>query len=131
MTDKAGRLISYQELQRHSTKDDCWLLIHGKVYDLTAFLDHHPDGKRIILKETGMCTTSTSDPLQLNCHDATEAFAEVHSEDVISRTLPPSAYLGILDPKTYTGKTQPTAATPAQLLARAEKILPLSQILNL
>ncbi|KAJ3163504.1 hypothetical protein HDU86_000084 [Geranomyces michiganensis] len=111
-------VISYQELQRHTTKESCWLLIHGRVYDLTSFLSEHPGGQRIILKEAG--------------RDATAAFAEVHSEDVIARTLSPRLCIGVVDKKTMTNEDVASApATPDELFEQAEKILPLSQIVNL
>jgi len=65
-TDK--KMISLPELQAHSTKDDLYVLINGKVYNATKFLDEHPGGDEVILAEAGK--------------DATEAFEDVgHSDE--------------------------------------------------
>ncbi len=40
--------ISSEELSKHSTKDNCWLAIKGKVYDVTSFINSHPGGETII-----------------------------------------------------------------------------------
>jgi hypothetical protein len=42
MRRKALRL---RELSKHNSFDDCWVVIHGKVYDVTPFLNEHPGGK--------------------------------------------------------------------------------------
>lgn len=42
--------IDKQLLQKHNTKDDCWCVINGKVYCLTSYLDFHPGGVDILLK---------------------------------------------------------------------------------
>ena len=36
--------VSSSELSRHNKKDDCWLAVHQKVWDLTDFVDEHPGG---------------------------------------------------------------------------------------
>jgi len=38
------RLVTRQELEQHNTFEDCWVIIHGKVYDLTEWKDRHPGG---------------------------------------------------------------------------------------
>lgn len=38
------KLISAQEVSKHNTREDCWVIIHDKVYDLTNFLPEHPGG---------------------------------------------------------------------------------------
>lgn len=48
-----ARVISTEELSRHATKEDCWLAVHGKVYDVSRFLMHHPGGPRVIEQYAG------------------------------------------------------------------------------
>ncbi|KAI3888845.1 hypothetical protein MKX03_002377 [Papaver bracteatum] len=38
------------EVTLHSSKSDCWLTIHGKVYDVTNFLEEHPGGEDVLLE---------------------------------------------------------------------------------
>lgn len=38
--------ISSAELKKHSTRQDCWVAVHSKVWDLTDFLDEHPGGAK-------------------------------------------------------------------------------------
>jgi cytochrome b involved in lipid metabolism len=42
--DKMAETKTYtvEELLKHTTEEDCWLAIHGKVYNVTDFLDEHP-----------------------------------------------------------------------------------------
>jgi hypothetical protein len=40
-----------------STRESCWVIIKGEVYDVTNFLDHHPGGAAIILKYAGKDAT--------------------------------------------------------------------------
>jgi cytochrome b involved in lipid metabolism len=28
-------MIPYSEVQKHDSKDDCWVVLNGKIYDLT------------------------------------------------------------------------------------------------
>lgn len=32
-------LYSYRDLEKHNTRDSLWILIHGKIYDITNFDD--------------------------------------------------------------------------------------------
>eukprot|EP00894_Picocystis_sp_ML_P000577 jgi/Pico_ML_1/51094/g2182.t1 len=52
-----------EEVQKHNTEDDCWLVIGEKVYDVTAYLPEHPGGADIMLGSTG--------------YDATDDFEDV------------------------------------------------------
>ncbi|KAJ8482643.1 hypothetical protein ONZ45_g14874 [Pleurotus djamor] len=75
----ASKVISVDELRQHKTKDSLYVLIHGKVYDVTKFLDEHPGGDEVILAEAGQ--------------DATEAFEDVgHSDE--ARALLPGMLVG-------------------------------------
>ena len=36
------------EVARHSSEGSCWLVLHGKVYDVTKFVPFHPGGSAIL-----------------------------------------------------------------------------------
>lgn len=40
-------MYSSQEVLSHNRPEDCWLIIHGKVYDVTSWIPHHPGGSLI------------------------------------------------------------------------------------
>mmetsp|Transcript_7417 Transcript_7417/g.12474 ORF Transcript_7417/g.12474 Transcript_7417/m.12474 type:complete len:166 (+) Transcript_7417:77-574(+) len=51
------REVTRNELSKHITENDCWTILHGKVYDITAYLEYHPGGKRELMKGAGKdCT---------------------------------------------------------------------------
>ncbi|KAG2060213.1 cytochrome b5 [Suillus hirtellus] len=70
-----AKVVTYEELKAHSTKDDLYVLIHGEVYDVTKFIDEHPGGDDVILAEAGK--------------DATQAFEDVGHSDEARDLLPP------------------------------------------
>ncbi|XP_044020680.1 cytochrome b5-like [Aphidius gifuensis] len=47
-------IYSYQEVSTHNNENDCWMIMHGGVYDLTKFLTEHPGGEEILLKSAGL-----------------------------------------------------------------------------
>jgi L-lactate dehydrogenase (cytochrome) len=69
------KLISYDEVQKHASRDSCWVIIdvsvlpdlrrwgavtdfaQAKVYDVTDFLEAHPGGEGIILANAGKDAT--------------------------------------------------------------------------
>lgn len=51
------RFFSLDEIALHTARDDCWLVAHGKVFDVTAFLSHHPAGDLAILRKAATDTT--------------------------------------------------------------------------
>ncbi|KAG2115886.1 cytochrome b5-like heme/steroid binding domain-containing protein [Suillus discolor] len=52
-----AKVVTYEELKAHSTKDNLYVLIHGEVYDVTKFIDEHPGGDDVILAEAGKDAT--------------------------------------------------------------------------
>ncbi|CAD8209932.1 unnamed protein product [Paramecium octaurelia] len=53
-----NRQISWEELALHNKKEDLWIAIEGKVYDVTDFQDEHPGGPAILLGKAGDDATS-------------------------------------------------------------------------
>ncbi|KAL4995212.1 FMN-dependent dehydrogenase-domain-containing protein [Aspergillus recurvatus] len=81
-------LLSVQDILRHSTSDDCWVVIQGEVWDLTAFANEHPGGPSIIVKYAGK--------------DATDAFLEIHAPTIIRENLSVEHFKGRLDTSSIT-----------------------------
>jgi cytochrome b involved in lipid metabolism len=42
-----------EEVAKHNSKESCWTVIRGEVYDLTNWIDKHPGGADKILKICG------------------------------------------------------------------------------
>lgn len=52
-----GRLFTVEEVSRHDTKEDLWVIIDSKVYDLSGY-KNHPGGTAVISKYAGQDATS-------------------------------------------------------------------------
>ena len=68
------------EIAKHNNDSDCWVIIHGRAYDVTEFKEEHPGGKQIILKWAGK--------------DATETYEPIHPPDTLDKYLDKSKHLG-------------------------------------
>ncbi|XP_057448083.1 cytochrome b5 [Lotus japonicus] len=77
-----SNFYTMQEASLHNTKDDCWIVVDGKVYDVTQYLDDHPGGDDVLIAATGK--------------DATDDFEDAgHSKT--ARELMAEYYIGELD----------------------------------
>ncbi|AET39407.1 cytochrome b5-like heme/steroid binding domain-containing protein Ecym_4346 [Eremothecium cymbalariae DBVPG len=84
------RKISLSEVRRHTSADDCWFIIHNKVYDITNLLSTHPGGAKTLLKYAG--------------RDATLPFDDVgHSTESLVYDMAPGSCLGEVDLKPHEG----------------------------
>jgi nitrate reductase (NAD(P)H) len=57
-----------EEIEKHNTEDDCWIIINGKVYDATSVLDWHPGGKIPIMAQAGRAHADTTTEFE-SIHD--------------------------------------------------------------
>merc|ERR1719398_654647 len=78
----AGGGITLEEVAKHTTKDDCWVVVSGQVLNVTSFLPDHPGGELAIMTFAGK--------------DATHEFNMIHPPDVIGKYAP-DAVIGALD----------------------------------
>lgn len=46
------------EVSTHSSKESCYTVVRGKVYDITSYIPRHPGGEREIMKICGKDGTS-------------------------------------------------------------------------
>ncbi|KAI8967865.1 acyl-CoA dehydrogenase/oxidase [Mycotypha africana] len=59
------------DVAKHQQANDCWIILHDKIYDISQFLDDHPGGKKVLLKAAGT--------------DASKQFDAFHSPAVLSK----------------------------------------------
>ncbi|XP_067632904.1 cytochrome b5 [Eurosta solidaginis] len=62
------KLYTREEIGKHNTNKNTWLIIHNNVYDVSQFLNEHPGGEEVLIEQGGK--------------EATENFEDVgHSSD--------------------------------------------------
>lgn len=75
------KLISMEEVKKHTTAEDVWIVVNNKVYDCTEYLEMHPGGIDSITMNGGT--------------DATEDFVAIHSTK--AHKMLEKYYIGDLD----------------------------------
>ncbi|RMJ17370.1 Cytochrome b2, mitochondrial [Fusarium kuroshium] len=105
------------EVAEHNNADSCWVIVHGKAYDVTEFLPEHPGGKKIILKYAGK--------------DATKEYEPIHPPDTLDKYLDASKHLGPVDMGTVQQEEKEEDPDEAARLERVEQKPLLSQCYNL
>jgi len=45
--------LTAAEVAKHNSANDCWMIIGGRVYNVTSTINSHPGGSRAILKYCG------------------------------------------------------------------------------
>merc|ERR1711935_452048 len=73
--------FSMDDVGKHTTKTDCWVVLHNRVLNVTSFLSDHPGGELAILTFAGK--------------DATAEFDMIHPPDGIEKYAP-NAVIGHL-----------------------------------
>ncbi|XP_060248000.1 cytochrome b5 type B isoform X2 [Meriones unguiculatus] len=72
-----------EEVAKRNSAEETWMVIHGRVYNITRFLSEHPGGEEVLLEQAGA--------------DATESFEDVgHSPD--AREMLKQYYIGDVHP---------------------------------
>uniref|UniRef100_A0A8C3AAU4 acyl-CoA (8-3)-desaturase n=1 Tax=Cyclopterus lumpus TaxID=8103 RepID=A0A8C3AAU4_CYCLU len=66
VSGRAGGVYTWEEVQSHCNRNDQWLVIDRKVYNITQWAKRHPGGIRVISHYAG--------------EDATEAFTAFHPD---------------------------------------------------
>ncbi|NXT99066.1 CYB5B protein, partial [Buphagus erythrorhynchus] len=84
-----------EEVAKRNSSREAWLVIHGRIYDVTRFLAEHPGGEEVLLEQAG--------------RDATESFEDVgHSTD--AREMLKQYYIGEVHP--VSASCNPQTETP-------------------
>ncbi|CAJ1961681.1 unnamed protein product [Cylindrotheca closterium] len=77
----AKKLFSMDEIRKHNTEHDCWIVVKDRVYNATEYLELHPGGADSIIINAG--------------EDATEDFVAIHS--MKATKMLEKYYIGDLD----------------------------------
>jgi acyl-CoA oxidase len=103
----AQKGYTLEEVSRHNNESECWIIINGKVLDVTKFLPAHPGGAAAILRYAGK--------------DGSEDFNMLHAPDVIQKHAP-DAVIGVLKAGDAKSTSAPvaSAAVPASVSKRRE-----------
>ncbi|KAF9268554.1 hypothetical protein L218DRAFT_917391 [Marasmius fiardii PR-910] len=117
MSASENRKLSGKEVAQHNSRESCWIIVHGNVYDVTEFLDDHPGGSKIILKYAGK--------------DATQEYDPIHPPDAITTNLPLEKHLGPVEPDTVEKVEVVITDEEKARLERVEQKPTLDEILNL
>ncbi|KAG6423029.1 hypothetical protein SASPL_113412 [Salvia splendens] len=80
-----SKVFTYSDVSAHKTSDDCWVIINGKVYNVTSYLDEHPGGDEVILGQAG--------------NDASQEFEDV-GHGSAARLMLDEFYVGEVDSTT-------------------------------
>ncbi|KAL8686582.1 MAG: hypothetical protein Q9218_007006, partial [Villophora microphyllina] len=111
------KLLTTEEISKHNTADDLWIVIDGQVWDMTEFAPEHPGGIGIILQYAG--------------HDASERYNEIHAPSLLTSTLSSSKLKGTLDTSTVSPTwSKPPPQTNPKVQLQHEKP-PLDTIISL
>jgi cytochrome b involved in lipid metabolism len=81
------KLFKFDEVAKHNIAKDCWLIISGKVYDLTPFMDEHPGGDEVLLAATGKDATNDFEDVG-HSNSAREMMAQYYVGDIDESTVP-------------------------------------------
>jgi acyl-lipid Delta6-acetylenase / acyl-lipid (9-3)-desaturase len=76
---ESKRNLTMANIAKHNKRDDIWIVVEGKCYDVTKFVDYHPGGWLVLVDMGGK--------------DCTDAFANYHPARVYEKMLP-SYYIG-------------------------------------
>ncbi|XP_040265859.1 cytochrome b5 [Bufo bufo] len=87
-----------EDVRKRNSAKELWLVIHGRVYDITRFVEEHPGGEEVLFEQAGA--------------DATESFEDVgHSVD--ARDMLTQYYVGDLHPDDCQNHSKKDAAIPS------------------
>ncbi|PWV13465.1 putative cytochrome b5 [Trypanosoma cruzi] len=108
---------AWEEIRKHNTDKDCWVVLYGRVLDVTKFLSQHPGG---------------IDPINdLGGYDITNSFESIgHSSRAL--VLSKEFIVGDLDKDSKPPVVEPKASredVPLTAYKAGGEMIPLSYIL--
>ncbi|KAI3646984.1 hypothetical protein MP228_007205 [Amoeboaphelidium protococcarum] len=79
---------TWQEVAEHNTRKSAWVTVHGKVYDVTQWIDKHPAGSDVILLAAGRDASQVFDTYHMNAVKAEKTLNKFLIGSVSNNELP-------------------------------------------
>lgn len=64
-----SKQFTREEIEKHQSEDDCWIVVNNRVYDATSVLSWHPGGKQAIMPHAGHVHMDTTEEFE-SIHDS-------------------------------------------------------------
>ncbi|KAL5538467.1 hypothetical protein UlMin_021771 [Ulmus minor] len=111
-----SKVYTFGEVATHNRKSDCWIIINGKVYDVTQFLEEHPGGDEVLLLSAEK--------------DATDDFEDVGHSDS-AKEIMEKFYVGKINISTLPEKPnyKPTPEADSQATQSSGTVVKILQFL--
>ncbi|ORX35178.1 L-mandelate dehydrogenase [Kockovaella imperatae] len=106
-----------EEVSRHNLAHDCWIVVDGKVYDVTHFHKNHPGGSAIIVANAGK--------------DVSELFRPIHPPKTLETNLVEDQFMGFIDPKEAAKSRENLAKEVDRIQTARDALMPVERVLSL
>lgn len=117
------RVVSYEEVYEHDVSDDCWMVIHGDVYDFTEYAPVHPGGPEFV---TDFCGADATRDYDL---EHSEALLETVTEFLLGTIVAEPTTAPTPVPTEYTTGTPTASPTPMPSSLPSESPTPAPSLL--
>lgn len=104
-----SKTFSTADVAAHNKPTDLYLIVDEDVYDMTAFQDEHPGGKKILQRVAGK--------------DASKQFWKYHNEGILKK-YKPKLQIGSLDSKKVEAAPAPAPAPAPEPEKKKEVVVP-------
>ena len=101
----ATKAFTFEEVAKHNTAADNWLIIHGGVYDVSKFAAEHPGGKKVLERVAGT--------------DATKQFDQFHNDSTLVKIGGPYK-LGQIGAPLASSSSTPEASNALRFVQHAD-----------
>ncbi|CAO3632618.1 unnamed protein product [Cunninghamella echinulata] len=100
-----AKIYTHEEIAVHNTRDNLWMIIDNKVYDITPFIDEHPGGEEVLIDEGARDATvkyligevdPASVPVKVTSPNSTNAHDNKPEGNPLRVLLPILVLLGIV-----------------------------------
>ncbi|GAA5884410.1 hypothetical protein JCM6882_005239 [Rhodosporidiobolus microsporus] len=77
------KILSMEEVAKHNSPESLWVVIDGKVWDISKIYKHHPGGQHVLDHFAGK--------------DATKLVKKVHRPETVDKFLTEEKLMGLVD----------------------------------